>query len=63
VQALLVELDLMKKTDLFSRMMRSKMRSAVQDNGLDYLETGFERLKQRATPSSSGKREAPGSPR
>jgi hypothetical protein len=49
VQALLIELDLMKKSDLVSKLMRSKMRGAVKDNGAVYLKQGFERLKTRAS--------------
>jgi hypothetical protein len=47
-QAVMLELDLMKKTDVLSKMMRSKMRGAAEDNGAIYLNTWFERLKKKA---------------
>jgi hypothetical protein len=47
-QALMLELDLMKKTDLFSKLMRGKMRGAAEDNGAVYLTQWFERLRKRA---------------
>lgn len=37
VQALLVEMDLLKKTDLLSRLGRGRMRSAVEKFGNQYL--------------------------
>jgi hypothetical protein len=47
-QAVMLELDLMKKTDLLSKLMRSKMRGAAEDNGAIYLNGWFERLKKSA---------------
>lgn len=44
VQSLVVELDLLKKTDLYSRMMRGKMRSVIRENGSHYLNSAYERL-------------------
>ena len=52
VQAVMLELDLMKKTDLISRLMHSKMRGAAEDNGVIYLTRWFERLRKRAAPES-----------
>lgn len=50
-QALLVELDLMKKNDLLSRLGRGNMRAAVEKQGKIFLENGFKRLeKMQATP-------------
>jgi hypothetical protein len=46
-QALIVELDLLKKTDLISKMMRGKMRNAIQENGHIYLDHIFQRMKSR----------------
>lgn len=62
-QGLLVELDLMKKTDLVSKFMRSNMRDAVDDNGERYLSQGFERLKLRASKAESPAAAATGSSR
>jgi hypothetical protein len=47
--AVLLELDLMKKTDLMSKLMRSKMRGATEDNGAVYLDRWFEALRKRAS--------------
>jgi hypothetical protein len=63
VQALLLELDLMKKTDLLSRMMRSKMRGAIEDNGEVYLKQAFARLSLRASKGGSPAAAATGSSR
>ncbi len=43
VQALLVEFDLLKKNDLASRIMRGKMRSAIEENGTHFLDQAYER--------------------
>jgi hypothetical protein len=51
VQALLVEFDLLKKTDLFSRIARPKMRDGVKDYGGAYLDGVFEELKSRSRSS------------
>jgi hypothetical protein len=53
VQGLLVEVDLMKKNDLVSKLSRSRLRSAIEDSGLLYLTKGFERLRQRASTAGS----------
>ncbi len=45
VQALALELDLLKKTDLISRIARGKMRDTVEKNGRIYLDRAFDRLK------------------
>lgn len=47
-QALIVELDLLKKTDLISKMMRGKMRNAIQENGYIFLDHQFQRVKAKA---------------
>jgi hypothetical protein len=54
VQGLVVELDLLKKTDLLSKMMKGKMRSAVQEGGTPHLEKQFNRLKAQVQKSGSG---------
>lgn len=46
VQALFLEFDLLKKTDLFSRMMRGKMRGTIESQGKAYLQRKFEGLKK-----------------
>ncbi len=48
LQVLSVELDLLKKSDLVSRMMRGKMRKAIEENGQIYLAREFERIKTAA---------------
>jgi len=45
VQVLLVELDLMKDTDIFSKLGRGKMKSAVEENGSHYLDQTFQKIK------------------
>jgi hypothetical protein len=52
-QALIVELDLLKKTDLISKIMRGKMRGAIEENGYTYLENRFQKLKNRASSAST----------
>lgn len=54
VQSLVVELDLLKKTDLLSRMMRGKMRSAVEENGARYLDKAYERFFAKVTHLRNG---------
>ena len=49
-QALVLELDLMKKSDFLSKLMRSKMRSATEENGAVYLDRWFNRLRAQAEP-------------
>jgi hypothetical protein len=49
VQAILVELDLLKKHDLFSSIARPRMRSAVQEIGRKYLDRMFENLRRLST--------------
>ena len=49
VQALFVELDLLKKTDLLSRIGRGKMKSAIQSQGGDHLQRVAELIRARAT--------------
>ncbi len=44
-QSLAVELDLLKKTDLVSRIMRPKMRAAMEEHGARYLDQEFERIR------------------
>lgn len=53
-QAILLELDLMKKTDVMSKLMRSKMRGATEDNGAVYLDRWFDRLRKGAVASGGG---------
>jgi len=48
LQALVIELDLLKKTDLLSRVARGKMRSAVKEGGTKYLEVQGVRLRELA---------------
>ena len=48
IQALMIELDLLKKTDLISKLMRGKMRSAFKDNAQIYLDHQFSRIKATA---------------
>ncbi|HUP56602.1 MAG TPA: hypothetical protein VM598_04060 [Bdellovibrionota bacterium] len=48
VHALYLEVDLLKKTDLFSRLARGKLRSAIEEKGGVYLDTAFERIRERA---------------
>jgi hypothetical protein len=48
VQALALELDLLKKNDLVSKLMRGKMKSAIQDNGTAYLTKAFGRIRDAA---------------
>ncbi len=48
--ALIVDLDLLKKTDLISRLARGKMRSAVETNGAKHLDVVFATLKKHAAP-------------
>jgi hypothetical protein len=47
VQALFLELDLLKKTDLFSKLMRGKLRAEVEAQGQRFLS---ESLKQFVKP-------------
>src|SRR5206468_3927654 len=44
LQALLVDFDLLKKGDIFSGMMKGKMRSTFEENGKIYLEQRYERM-------------------
>ena len=46
-QGLVVDLDLLKKGDLFSVISRSKMREAFSDTGSRYLERIAEKLKEQ----------------
>lgn len=48
VQALVLELDLLKKNDLLSRIGRGKMKSAVRSQGTDYLQRMADLIRQRA---------------
>lgn len=52
VQALFVEFDLLKKHDLVSRIMRGKMKSAVEDQGRGLQERFFAALERAATSAS-----------
>jgi len=45
VQALAIELDLLKKSDLISKIMHGKMKSAVEDNGYIYMNKAYQRMK------------------
>jgi hypothetical protein len=47
-QSISLELDLMKKGDLISKMARGKMRGSMEDNGLIYLDSWFKRVERRA---------------
>lgn len=48
VQAVSLEFDLLKKTDLISKLMRGKMRSGVEDQAEKYLDRRFQDLADRA---------------
>ncbi|MGK5084863.1 hypothetical protein WDW37_16365 [Bdellovibrionota bacterium FG-1] len=48
LQILSVELDLLKSTSLVARMMRSKMRKAIEEQGRAYLAREFERVSAAA---------------
>jgi hypothetical protein len=48
VHALVLEFDLLKKTDLISRLARPRMRHAIEENGRKYLDRAFEDLGRRA---------------
>jgi hypothetical protein len=56
VHALLVDFDLMKKTDLLSRIARPRMKRAMQDLGYQYLDRSFERLKAQLGSTSAKSR-------
>jgi hypothetical protein len=47
IQVLIVELDLLKKTDLISKIMRGKMKSAIEENGQAYLNRAWNRIKSK----------------
>jgi hypothetical protein len=47
IQVLIVELDLLKKTDLISKIMRGKMKSAIEENGRAYLDRSWNRIKSK----------------
>ena len=47
-QALFIDLDLLKNTDLFSRLARPKMRAGVQKEGMRILKEMFDSLKKNA---------------
>ncbi len=44
----LIEFDLLKKTDLISKVMRPKMRKAIEDNAAIYLKDWFGRIQNKA---------------
>lgn len=48
-QAYFAELDLLKKTDLFSRLAHGKMRGAIEENGEKYLDQWALRLKKQVS--------------
>lgn len=50
VQTLFVEFDLLKKTDLLSRLSRSRMRQAIEKNGAKYLEAQRDELFGQSSP-------------
>jgi hypothetical protein len=52
IQALFLEVDLLKKTDLFSRIARGKLRGAIEEQGSRYLDDGFGRIKNFAVQKS-----------
>ena len=49
IHAISLELDLMKQSDLFSKMMRPKMVSATEENGKTYLDRLFLDLQKKST--------------
>lgn len=48
VQLLALELDLLKNTDLLSKLSRGKMKSVVKENGSRYLEEAYQRYLKEA---------------
>jgi hypothetical protein len=56
IHSLFLELDLLKKNDLFSRIGRGKLKSAIEENGKRYLEQAYLRVKDSV---NSHKRELP----
>ena len=52
-QAITLELDLMKQTDFFSKLMRSKMVNATEENGKSYLESAFQKLAEKVKASAN----------
>jgi len=49
IQALVLEFDLMRKTDFFSKLARPRMRAAVQELGYRYLDEKADSLKKYVT--------------
>lgn len=47
VQALFVEFDQLKKGDLFSRMLRGKMRSTIEEQGKVFLNKEMARIREK----------------
>ncbi len=45
VQILMLEFDLLKKTDFFSKVNHGKMREAIEENGNVYLDKSFKSMK------------------
>jgi hypothetical protein len=52
LQSLLVELDLLKKNDLISKIARPRMRSGVKEAGGRYLDQQFENLRALSAVAS-----------
>lgn len=53
LQTLVVEFDLMKKNDIFSKIARGRMRDAIEENGASYLDRIREKLIARPSPSAA----------
>ena len=48
VQSVFLEVDLLKKTDLFSKIGRGKLKGALEEKGARYLDVAFERIRDGA---------------
>jgi hypothetical protein len=55
VQTLLLEFDLLKKTDLISTLSRGTMKNGIEKSGKAYLDRAFARLEKAAAVTRSGK--------
>jgi hypothetical protein len=48
IQALFLEVDLLKKGDIISRIGRGKLKGVIEERGGQYLDTAFERIRDAA---------------
>jgi hypothetical protein len=60
VQALFLEVDLLKKNDIISRIGRGKLKGAIEESGKQYLDTAFARIKDAAQAATGTEHGAPG---